>query len=140
MPLKYFSLRGNGLSQVMVHSKACPGGGIGRRARFRSVYRKMWRFEFSPGHQDVSGNCCHHKNPLNISKHQWIFCCLMILKSERNGNQVMSLNAHNPRFGELAHLQGFADFLWCQQFHHTINLRRIRIRTADAALATQRRG
>ena len=50
MPLKYFSFHGNGQLQAMVHSKACPGGGIGRRARFRSVYRKMWRFEFSPGH------------------------------------------------------------------------------------------
>ena len=27
-----------------------PGGGIGRRARFRSVCRKAWRFESSPGH------------------------------------------------------------------------------------------
>lgn len=38
----------------MVHCLLCPGGGIGRRARFRSVYRKMWRFEFSPGHQNYS--------------------------------------------------------------------------------------
>src|SRR5690606_38100038 len=28
----------------------CPGGGIGRRARFRSVCREAWRFESSPGH------------------------------------------------------------------------------------------
>ena len=28
----------------------CPGGGIGRRARFRSVCRKAWRFESSSGH------------------------------------------------------------------------------------------
>src|SRR5690606_25883679 len=28
-----------------------PGGGIGRRARFRSVCREAWRFESSPGHQ-----------------------------------------------------------------------------------------
>ena len=27
-----------------------PGGGIGRRARFRSVCREAWRFESSPGH------------------------------------------------------------------------------------------
>ena len=30
--------------------RTCPGGGIGRRARFRSVCRKAWRFESSPGH------------------------------------------------------------------------------------------
>ena len=28
-----------------------PDGGIGRRARFRSVCRKVWRFESSSGHQ-----------------------------------------------------------------------------------------
>ena len=67
MPLKYFNFPGDAPLWVMVHSKACPGGGIGRRARFRSVYRKMWRFEFSPGHQDVSGDCCHHKKPLKFS-------------------------------------------------------------------------
>ena len=39
---------------VMLNCLLCPGGGIGRRARFRSVYRKMWRFEFSPGHQNYS--------------------------------------------------------------------------------------
>ena len=31
----------------------CPDGGIGRRARFRSVCRKVWRFESSSGHQKL---------------------------------------------------------------------------------------
>ena len=31
-----------------------PGGGIGRRARFRSVCREAWRFESSPGHHQPS--------------------------------------------------------------------------------------
>jgi hypothetical protein len=64
----------------------------------------------------------------------------MVLESEWYGNQVMTLNTHNPRLGELAHLQGFADFLRRLQTNHTVNLRRIRIRTANAALAAQRRG
>ena len=34
----------------------CPGGGIGRRARFRSVCREAWRFESSPGHHSLSGD------------------------------------------------------------------------------------
>jgi hypothetical protein len=31
---------------------ACPPGGIGRRARFRSVYRKVWEFDSPGGHQE----------------------------------------------------------------------------------------
>jgi len=50
MQSKYFGCTLEGNINLMVHSSMCPGGGIGRRARFRSVYRKMWRFEFSPGH------------------------------------------------------------------------------------------
>src|SRR5690606_4160979 len=30
-----------------------PDGGIGRRARFRSVFRKEWRFESSSGHHSI---------------------------------------------------------------------------------------
>ena len=33
----------------------CPGGGIGRRARFRCVYRKMCRFESCSGHNVGNG-------------------------------------------------------------------------------------
>ena len=57
---------------VMVHCWLCPGGGIGRRARFRSVYRKMWRFEFSPGHQihQIQRKLVQ-KRPLPT---QWPFC------------------------------------------------------------------
>lgn len=29
----------------------CPGGGIGRRTRFRFWRREAWKFESSPGHQ-----------------------------------------------------------------------------------------
>ena len=39
----------------------CPGGGIGRRARFRSVCRKAWRFESSPGHHKQKP-----RNPLGL--------------------------------------------------------------------------
>jgi hypothetical protein len=50
---------------VTLHT--CPGGGIGRRARFRSVYRKMWRFEFSPGHQIQPDSESWMKKPLQCS-------------------------------------------------------------------------
>src|SRR4029079_8039257 len=33
----------------------CPGGGIGRRTSFRYWRREAWRFESSPGHQQVIG-------------------------------------------------------------------------------------
>ena len=32
------------------HTTICPGGGIGRRAWFRSMCLRVWRFESSPGH------------------------------------------------------------------------------------------
>ena len=35
---------------VYTSPSLCPGGGIGRRAWFRSMCRKVWRFESSPGH------------------------------------------------------------------------------------------
>ena len=34
----------------------CPGGGIGRRARFRFWFREEWEFESPPGYQ--SQNQC----------------------------------------------------------------------------------
>ena len=37
-------------SSSVFRSKKCPGGGIGRRARFRCVYRKMCRFDSCSGH------------------------------------------------------------------------------------------
>ncbi len=38
-------------------SATSPDGGIGRRARFRSVCREAWRFESSSGHQDSVYRC-----------------------------------------------------------------------------------
>ena len=35
----------------LTSARTSPDGGIGRRARFRSVCRKAWRFESSSGHQ-----------------------------------------------------------------------------------------
>src|SRR5690554_2859548 len=37
------------LPKVIAYTQ-CPGGGIGRRAWFRSMCRKVWRFESSSGH------------------------------------------------------------------------------------------
>ena len=37
----------------LTSARTCPDGGIGRRARFRSVCRKAWRFESSSGHQTI---------------------------------------------------------------------------------------
>ena len=107
MPLKYFNLPGYALRCVMVHFKACPGGGIGRRARFRSVYRKMWRFEFSPGHHRILMIYFqnHDNKPLDISDVSVAFLLPeYVLKLKRDANQIVPLNAHNPRLGELAHL------------------------------------
>ena len=75
MPLKYFSSERCGQLLAMVHSKACPGGGIGRRARFRSVYRKMWRFEFSPGHHQKKFDDLFSKSLQQATETQWLFCC-----------------------------------------------------------------
>src|SRR5690606_25103802 len=36
--------------------KQSPGGGIGRRAWFRSMCRKVWRFASSPGHPRFTEN------------------------------------------------------------------------------------
>ena len=42
----------------MIATNQCPGGGIGRRARFRCVCREACRFESCSGHTDFKlGNC-----------------------------------------------------------------------------------
>ena len=48
-------------------------------------------------------------------------------------HKVMPLRAHNPRSGELAHLERLADFLGRQQFYRAVNLWRIGIGAAHAA-------
>lgn len=133
----------------MVHSCLCPGGGIGRRARFRSVYRKMWRFEFSPGHHRYPNK----KKPLSFQRlffrlHSLLCQLTRVWVStkptqgkpylNRHSHQVMTLRAHNARAGELTHLQGFAQFFWRQQFHDAVDFRRISIAAALAAFAAQR--
>ena len=37
----------------MYYSNTCPGGGIGRRARLKIVYRKVWEFDSPPGHKEM---------------------------------------------------------------------------------------
>ena len=37
-------------SYLIVNNMKCPGGGIGRRARFRCVCREACRFDSCPGH------------------------------------------------------------------------------------------
>ena len=92
----------------MVHFKACPGGGIGRRARFRSVYRKMWRFEFSPGHHQILAILFfknHHDRPLDTLNVSVAFLLSKyVLKLKRDADQIVPLNAHNPCLGEFAYL------------------------------------
>ena len=66
-------------------------------------------------------------------------CCCVQLRainsfvSNRLGNQVMSLRAHDQRFGELTGLQRFADALGRQQFHGAVDLWRVGIGSAYAA-------
>ena len=50
---------------VVCQTIHCPDGGIGRRAWFRSMCLRVWRFESSSGHQDIiSDNIV--SNPLNL--------------------------------------------------------------------------
>lgn len=52
-----------------------PDGGIGRRARFRSVCREAWRFESSSGHQfPVSGSHMLSRN-IQEARFAGLFCC-----------------------------------------------------------------
>ena len=128
MQLNYFDAVAWENNHLMVHCRLCPGGGIGRRARFRSVYRKMWRFEFSPGHQKYHGvhyQCERHcKKPLHASG---FLKPEIFQKSERYGHQVMPLHANNAGFGQFADFKRLADLLGCKQLHHAVNLRRIGI-------------
>ena len=61
-------------------------------------------------------------------------------KSERNGHQIVPLNADNAGLRKFTHLECFTDFFGRQQLHHAIDLGRVGIRPANAAFTPQRRG
>jgi hypothetical protein len=128
------------IDSVMVHCWLCPGGGIGRRARFRSVYRKMWRFEFSPGHQIHPASKCWrnegHCQPSGLFAFQALFQHLLQPHpqcSDRHRHQIVALRADDPRLGKFTDLQRLADLLGWQQFHDTVNLGRVRVAASHAA-------
>src|SRR5450830_1766052 len=51
------------ISSVVVQQYQCPRGGIGRRAWFRSMCRKVWGFESLRGHQNIKGRLMKINRP-----------------------------------------------------------------------------